>query len=131
MRSHGRELAIGAGLGLATVLLTALLDDSQHILFLGVLLAAVGAIYFGFAVADGRATAIAVQSASASGFALLAYFAVDLDSNVLLGAGYAAHAAWDTLHHEGRGPTHVRGWYPPFCAVLDLVVAVPLLAGWL
>ncbi len=48
----------------------------------------------------------------------------------MLGLGYAGHAGWDTLHHEGRGFTEVRRWYPPWCAVIDLTVAVPLLAGW-
>jgi hypothetical protein len=129
--SHGREIVLGFVLGLGAVILAVLLVGSQHTLFLGVLLAAVGAIYFGFAVADGRPSAIAAQAASASCFALVAYLGVRLGSDALLGAGYAAHAGWDMLHHEGRGPTRVRAWYPPFCAVIDLVIAVPLLAGWL
>jgi hypothetical protein len=129
--SHGRQFAIGLALGLGTVVLAALLEGARHTLFAGVLLGAIGAIYFGFAVADGRPSAIAVQAASASAFALIAYLGVENASDVLLGIGYAAHAGWDVVHHEGRGPTRVRSWYPPFCAVFDLVVAVPLLAGWL
>jgi hypothetical protein len=131
MRSHVREFLLGLGLGLSAVILAVLLEGSQHTVFAGVLLAAIGAIYFGFAVADGRPSAIAVQAASASCFVLIAYLGVRLGSDALLGAGYVAHAGWDTLHHEGRGPTRVRSWYPPFCAVIDVVIAVPLLAGWL
>jgi hypothetical protein len=131
MHSHGRDLAIGAALGLAAVLGALLLEGSQHTTLAGVLLAAVGAIYFGFAVADGRPSAIAAQAASATCFAVVAYLGVRGGSDALIGAGFAAHAGWDLLHHEGRGPTWVRSWYPPFCAAIDLVIAVPLLAGWL
>jgi hypothetical protein len=24
----------------------------------------------------------------------------------------------------------VRSWYPPFCVVADVVIGLPLLAGW-
>ena len=131
MGSHRREAAVGAALGLSAVLFAVLLGGSRHTLFAGVLLAAVGAIYFGFAVADGRPSAIAAQAVSASCFAAIAYVGVRQGSDLVIGAGFAAHAGWDLLHHEGRGPTAVRRWYPPFCAAVDLVIAVPLVAGWL
>jgi hypothetical protein len=25
----------------------------------------------------------------------------------------------------------VRTWYPPFCVVADVAIAIPLLAGWI
>jgi hypothetical protein len=50
---------------------------------------------------------------------------------VLLGAGYVAHGGWDWLHHNNHGPTQVRTWYPPWCVAVDVVIGVPLLAGWL
>lgn len=131
MSSHAREVAAGAALGLAAVLVALVLKGSQHTVLAAVFLAAIGAVYFGFAVADGRPSAIAIQAASATCFAVLAYAGVRQGSDAFLGAGFAAHAAWDMLHHEGRGPTRVRSWYPPFCATVDLVIAVPLLAGWL
>jgi hypothetical protein len=129
--SHRRELAVGAALGIATVVLALILGGSRHTVLAGVLLGAIGAIYFGFAVADGRPSAIAVQAGSATAFALIAYVGIREGSDVLIGAGFLAHAGWDMLHHEGRGPTRVRTWYPPFCAAVDVVIAVPLLAGWL
>jgi hypothetical protein len=49
---------------------------------------------------------------------------------LLLGAGSLAHGGWDWVHHDGRGPTHVRSWYPPFCVVADVAIGLPLLAGW-
>jgi hypothetical protein len=44
--------------------------------------------------------------------------------------GFLAHGGWDWLHHGGHGPARVRTWYPPFCVVVDVVTATPLLAGW-
>jgi hypothetical protein len=26
--------------------------------------------------------------------------------------------------------TSARSWYPPFCVVADVVIGLPLLAGW-
>lgn len=51
-------------------------------------------------------------------------------SALLLGLGYLAHGGWDWLHHNNHGPTRVRRWYLPFCVVIDVVIGVPLLAGW-
>jgi len=107
------------------------MTQSQARLALAIALAGIGWVYLGFAVADGRPSAIAVQAASAAAFLWIAYAAVQLESSVLLGAGFIAHAVWDAIHHEGHGPTRVRTWYPPFCVVADLAIAIPLLAGWL
>ena len=35
-----------------------------------------------------------------------------------------------TGNYNDQGPTHVRTWYPPFCVVADVVIGLPLLAGW-
>jgi hypothetical protein len=58
------------------------------------------------------------------------YYGYQLDSRLLLGIGFIAHGAWDWLHHNDHGFTRVRNWYPPFCAVADVVIGVPLLAEW-
>jgi hypothetical protein len=52
------------------------------------------------------------------------------ESTVLLGVGFLVHGGWDWVHHDDQGPTHVRTWYPPFCVVADVVIGLPLLAGW-
>jgi hypothetical protein len=131
IRSHLREIAVGLVLGSGAVAVAALMTESQGRVALGVLLAGIGWVYFGFAVADGRTSAIVVQAASASLFLWIAYLGVQLESSTLLGAGFLAHAAWDAVHHEGHGPTRVRTWYPPFCVTADVVIGVPLIAGWL
>jgi hypothetical protein len=70
-----------------------------------------------------------VQVLSASVFLTIGFLGAYHQSTVLLGLGFIAHGAWDWVHHDGHGPTHVRTWYPPFCVTVDVVTGVPLLAG--
>jgi hypothetical protein len=129
IRTHVLNMAVGLVLGLAGVGFAALLSESQARIFLGVLLAGIAFVYLGFAIADGRRSAIAVQVVSVLVFLNIAYLAVERESDLLLGIGFIAHAVWDAIHHEGHGPTEVRSWYPPFCAVADLVIGLPIVLG--
>lgn len=130
LREHGRGMAIGFGLGLLSTAFTLSLTESQAFLYLGILLSGFGFVYMGFSVADGRTSAIAVQAIGAAVFLNLGFIGAREESHVVLGLGFLAHAAWDWWHHNDHGPTHVRSWYPPFCAVADVVIGVPVLAGW-
>jgi hypothetical protein len=129
--NHVRSMTAGVVIGVACVGPALFLTEPQARLLMAFALAAVGFIYVGFAVADGRPSAIVAQAVSATAFLWIGYAGVQLESTALLGAGFLAHAAWDAVHHEGHGPTRVRTWYPPFCVVTDIVIAIPLLAGWL
>jgi hypothetical protein len=130
-RRHARGMAVGLALGLITNAFAALLSHEDALVYLAIVLAAIGWVYLGFAIADGRPSAIAVQAGSAVVFLNVAFLGFQHDSELVLGVGFLMHAAWDWLHHDGHGPTHVRTWYPPFCVVADVVIAVPLLAGWM
>ena len=80
-------------------------------------------------MADGRRSALLVQTGELLGFSALAALAVQRDSPGLLGASWLAHVIWDALHHRGRGPTRVPSWYPALCIGYDVAVATPLLTG--
>jgi hypothetical protein len=84
-------------------------------------LVAIAAVYVGFAVADGRAKIIAVESGVAFAFVLVAMAAVT-GSAWLLVAGLFGHGLKDLWQHRTG---FVRGtrWWPPFCMVVDFVVA--------
>jgi hypothetical protein len=129
--AHARGAVVGFGAGLVAVTFGALLPDAVAYAYFGAQLAAIGWVYFGFGVADGRPVSIAVQVLSACVFLTIGFLGAYHQSAVLLGLGFLAHGAWDWVHHDGHGPTHVRTWYPPFCVVVDVVTGVPLLAGWL
>ncbi len=126
---HWRAILVGFAAAAIGGLLSLGLDDYESTVTAGAGLAAVGGVYLGFAIADGRPSAIAIQAVSMLAFAVVAYIGVVEDSQVLIGAGWITHGFWDALHHEHHGPTEVKTWYSPFCATADLVVGIPLVAG--
>jgi hypothetical protein len=129
LSTHALEMLVGLVLGLVGVAFAAVTSDALGRIYLGCLLAGIGFVYVGFAIADGRRSALVVQIASAIVFLNVAYIGAQQKSSLLLGLGFLGHAVWDAIHHEGHGPTEVRTWYPPFCAVADLVIGLPVVLG--
>ena len=130
LRAHLPEMVVGLVGGLlaiATALFATSADDAR--LVLGALLAGIGFVYLGFAIGDGRTSAIIVQAGSALVFVWIAIIGIHAESNLLLGIGFLAHGAWDAIHHEGHGWTKVRTYWPPFCAVADVVIGAAILSG--
>jgi hypothetical protein len=127
MKRHLPGMAVGLALGLLSNAFAFALGEGEAFVYRGILLAGIAWVYFGFAVADGRRSAIAIQAIAALVFFNVAFIGAREESELLLGLGFLAHAGWDWLHHDGHGPTAVRSWYPPFCVVADVVIAIPLL----
>jgi hypothetical protein len=103
--------------------------DTSVVYALG--LAAIAAIYIGFAVADGRAFVVAAESSVAAAFVVVAAAAVT-GSPWLLVVGLAGHGVKDLWQHRRQFVANTR-WWPPFCLVVDFVaaaiIAVEILAG--
>ena len=78
-------------------------------------------VYVGFAVADGRPRVIAVETTVTSAFVVVAAAAVT-GSPWLLVAGMAGHGFKDLWQHRRHFVANTR-WWPPFCMVVDWVVA--------
>src|SRR3954453_4479817 len=91
----------------------------------------IAGIYIGFAVADGRPAGIAIECAVASGFVIVGAAGIT-GSPWLLVAGLAGHGLKDLWQHRTQFVANTR-WWPPFCMVVDLVVAtviaVEIIAG--
>jgi hypothetical protein len=87
-------------------------------------LAFIAAVYVGFAVADGRPRVIVVEILVAAAFVLAAALGV-VGPAWLLVAGYIAHGLKDLWQHRSHFVANTR-WWPPFCLVVDWVVAVIL-----
>ena len=108
--------------------------DAAPVYALG--LAAIAAIYIGFAVADGRSTVIAVEVCVATVFVVVAAVGVTGSGWVVV-AGLAGHGLKDLWQHRTGFVSGTR-WWPPFCASVDVVaaslIAVTILAdvrvGW-
>src|SRR3954468_25040279 len=93
--------------------------DSATVYALG--LVGIAFIYVGFAVADGRPKIIAVESSVPSPFVIVAAAAVT-GTPWLLVAGLAGHGFKDLWQHRTHFVANTR-WWPPFCMVVDWVVA--------
>src|SRR5256885_9541939 len=90
------------------------------------LLCFIAAVYVGFAVADGRPRVIAIECLIAAVFVLLASASVT-GTAWLLVAGYAGHGLKDFWQERHHFVVNTR-WWPPFCACVDWVVALVLVA---
>jgi hypothetical protein len=94
-------------------------------------LALIASIYIGFAVADGRRTVLAVESGVAGLFVIVAAAAITSTPWLLVG-GFAGHGFKDLWQHRRQFVANTR-WWPPFCLVVDWVVAaiiaVEIVAG--
>lgn len=89
-------------------------------------LIAIAAIYVGFAVADGRPRVILVETGVAFAFVIVALAAIT-GSPWLLVAGLAGHGLKDLWQHRTGFVANTR-WWPPFCMVVDFVVAAVIAA---
>jgi len=89
-------------------------------------LALIAAVYIGFAVADGRASVIVVESSVAAVFVVLAAVGVT-GSALLLVLGYIGHGLKDLWQHRSHFVANTR-WWPPFCLVVDWVLAAVMVA---
>ena len=87
-------------------------------------LALIAAVYIGFAVADGRPTVLAVEAAVAAVFVIVAAAGVTGPAWLLV-AGLAGHGFKDLWQHRRQFVANTR-WWPPFCLVVDWVVAAIL-----
>jgi hypothetical protein len=84
-------------------------------------LALIAAVYIGFAVADGRPPVIVVECVVAAVFVVLAAAGVT-GSAWLLVVGFIGHGLKDLWQHRSHYVANTR-WWPPFCLVVDWVVA--------
>ena len=93
--------------------------DAATVYALG--LALIATVYIGFAVADGRRHVLAVETAVASAFVVVAAAAVT-GSAWLIVAGLTGHGLKDMWQHRTGFVAGTR-WWPPFCAAVDFVAA--------
>jgi hypothetical protein len=85
----------------------------------------IAAVYIGFAVADGRPRVIAVETAVAGLFVVLALTAVTATAWLLV-LGYTGHGLKDAWQQRRQYVANTR-WWPPFCAAVDWLLAAILI----
>jgi hypothetical protein len=87
-------------------------------------IALIAAVYIGFAVADGRPRVIAVETAVAAVFVVVAAAGVTGPAWLLV-VGFVGHGVKDLWQHHRQFVANTR-WWPPFCLVVDWVAAAIL-----
>jgi hypothetical protein len=117
-----RAIAVGVAGGAITSLVarSPLIPDA--VAYHAVWLAVIGAIYLGFAFADGRPSIVILEMGVATGFLALAFLGLWL-APTFVAAGLVLHGFWDLGHRPGGIKTKLPSWYPPFCAAFDFVFA--------
>jgi hypothetical protein len=119
-------LAVGAAFGVVAVASPVAVWWLDAATVHCLIIAFIPGAYVGLAVADGRSTVIAVESAVAGLFLLLAAVAVT-GSAWLLVIGYFGHGCKDLWQHRTGFVTGTR-WWAPFCGAVDLVAAALIAA---
>jgi hypothetical protein len=87
-------------------------------------IALIAAVYIGFAVADGRPRVIAVETAVAAVFVVVAAAGVTGPAWLLV-VGFVGHGVKDLWQHRRQFVANTR-WWPLFCLVIDWVAAAIL-----
>src|SRR5262245_30392685 len=112
--------------GIAGAALTALIAWSPIIpdplVFHTVSLTMIGAIYMGFAFADGRPSIVILELSVATIFIVFAFLGLWV-APLFIGVGLILHVFWDLLHGPRGIKTKLPAWYPAFCAAFDFLFA--------
>ena len=123
----------GAVLGVLALVPHLVLPTDASVIYAVVLLGIIAGIYVGFALQKGTLNQAVVEVSAAGLFGLSALLGATV-SAWFVPLSYFAHGFWDLAHHGRRRGDEVfvkvPGWYPPFCAVVDWVVAVGLVVLW-
>jgi hypothetical protein len=117
-----KAIAAGIAGGAITSLIARSPFIPDAVAYHSVWLAVIGAVYFGFAVADGRPSIVILETAVATGFLVIAFLGLWW-APAFVAAGLVLHGFWDLGHRPSGIKTKLPGWYPPFCAAFDFVFA--------
>lgn len=121
-----REIGIGVGLGLVTIIFAQFLNREQTTEFFAIILAVIGGAYIGFASLDGRPRQVIVEVAGVVTFTLCSVIGLWF-LPILIPIGYIAHGFWDMAHHSHGIKTKITDWYIPFCLAYDWMVGAYIL----
>lgn len=116
-------LLVGTGLAALTVAVSELLTSARAHDMHAMILVFIAAPYAGFGSLDGTPKALATEFIGITVFCGSAVIGLWVWPPMWV-LGYAGHALWDVVHHPEAGfGAEIVGWYVPFCASYDLLVA--------
>jgi hypothetical protein len=126
-----RPILTATAVATITLLPHAFLSPQASLGFAAVVIALIGGVYFGFAVARGSGRDQLVEFNVSALFAVAGLLGL-LHWPILLPLAYLAHGGWDFAHHNRyRLPlVSIPQWYVPWCVVIDVIVGVGLIGIW-
>ena len=117
-----RAVIVGIASGGLTALIAWAPFIPDPLAFHSVALAVIGAIYVGFAFADGRISIVILELSVGTAFVVLALLGLWW-APVCIAVGLIGHGLWDLAHRPRGVTTRLPVWYPAFCAAYDFVFA--------
>jgi hypothetical protein len=85
------------------------------------ILVAIAFIYVGFSLKDNPVSLIFLEVTVALFFYFMAIVGY-VRSGFVIAWGIILHGVWDIFHHNGiLIGTHIPGYWPPFCLVIDII----------
>lgn len=126
---HRLPAVTGAALAAATIAMHFVIGRHAGVAAASVLVGMIGAVYIGFALADGRPRAVVIELLVGWAFGGAALAGL-LWSPVAIVAALFAHGFWDLLHRRPGALAATPRWYVPFCAVYDFLAAAGLAFLW-
>ena len=114
------EYVIGVGLGLVVCAFAMLVGFDRDRVFYPMLLSVIATYYILFAVMGGSIPALAIESAVAGMFIVLAV--VGFKRNLwLTAAALAGHGVFDLFHRRFIQNPGIPTWWPGFCLGFDIL----------
>jgi hypothetical protein len=114
-------VGIGLAIGVAIVAKTSGLDRDRA--YYPVMLIVIAWYYILFAVMSGSMRALLLESIPMVAFTAVAL--IGFRRNLwLVAGGLAAHGVFDTVHGQIITNTGVPGWWPAFCASIDIAIGL-------
>ncbi|HEV8505834.1 MAG TPA: DUF6010 family protein [Chitinophagaceae bacterium] len=109
-------------IGVATIILTRILSRYFPVkLMAATILVAIAFIYVGYSLQD-NPVSLTILEITVS---LLFYFAALIGymrNGYAIAYGIILHGVWDICHHNGfLVGTHIPGYWPSFCSVVDVI----------
>jgi len=127
------QYTFGTAIGIALLSLAphAFLLPQPSLQFASILVSVIAGVYFGFAVSGGTTAQQLTELFVAMMFGLAAFLGV-LWSAWFLPLSYLTHAVWDLAHHNRfrLKLVAIPQWYVPWCATIDIIVGLGLIAVW-
>lgn len=117
-----RASIFGIFLAAAAILIATLFPKQKALDLFALLLVLIAAVYLGFALLDGRRRELSIEIVSMTFIFFLSALGLWV-TPIFLVIGYVAHGLWDILHHPKGIQTKVVRWWPPFCVMIDWIVA--------